>query len=91
MTHRSASADREEFGVIGWGTMPAHRVQADSAAGRLVRLRMIGAEHRRLPLTAIYRTDRPPGPAGRWLIRRFVEQGERAEAEPGVGSDHAKP
>ena len=35
---------------------------------------------RRLPLTMIYRTDHPPGPAGRWLIRRFVEQAEREAA-----------
>ncbi|MBB3904030.1 LysR family transcriptional regulator [Methylobacterium brachythecii] len=59
---------------IGWGSMPAHMVQADLDAGRLVELHMPEAKHRRLPFTAIYRTDRPPGPAGRWLIRRFAEQ-----------------
>ena len=61
---------------IGWGSMPAHMVEADIAAGRLVELRLPEATRRRLPLTAIYRTDHPPGPAGRWLIRRFVEQAE---------------
>ena len=59
---------------IGWGSMPAHMVQADLEAGRLVELHMPEAKHRRLPFTAIYRTERPPGPAGRWLIQRFVEQ-----------------
>ncbi len=59
---------------IGWGSMPAHMVQADLAAGRLVELHMPEAKRRRLPFTAIYRTDRPPGPAGRWLIQRFADQ-----------------
>lgn len=65
---------------IGWGTMPAHMVQENIEAGRLVKLRIPEAEHRLLPLTAIYRTDQPPGPAGRWLIRRFVEQSEGTRA-----------
>ena len=59
---------------IGWGSMPAHMVQADLEAGRLVELHMPEAKHRRLPFTAIYRTERQPGPAGRWLIQRFAEQ-----------------
>ncbi|GEP12030.1 LysR family transcriptional regulator [Methylobacterium gnaphalii] len=59
---------------IGWGTMPTHLVQADIDAGRLVELHMPEATHRRLPFTAIYRADKPPGPAGCWLIQRFVEQ-----------------
>ncbi len=59
---------------IGWGSMPAHMVEADLAAGRLVALPVPDAKHRRLPFTAIYRSDDPPGPAGRWLIRRFTEQ-----------------
>ena len=65
---------------IGWGSMPAHMVEADIAAGRLVELNLPEFRRRRLPLTMIYRTDHPPGPAGRWLIRRFVEQAEREAA-----------
>lgn len=65
---------------IGWGGMPAHMVAADLAAGRLVELRIPEAKRHWLPLTAIYRTDRPPGPPGRWLIQRFVEQAEREAA-----------
>ncbi|MCJ2113840.1 LysR family transcriptional regulator [Methylobacterium sp. E-025] len=61
---------------IGWGSMPAHLARADLEAGRLVALKLPEATRRLLPLTAIHRTDRPPGPAGRWLIRRFVEQAE---------------
>ena len=67
---------------IGWGSMPAHMVQADLDAGRLVELRIPEAKHRRLSFTAIYRTDRPPGPAGRWLIERFVAQAEREALAP---------
>jgi len=65
---------------IGWGSMPAHMVEADIAAGRLVELDLPDVRRRRLPLTVIYRTGHPPGPAGRWLIRRFVEQAEREAA-----------
>ena len=61
---------------IGWGSMPAQLVRADLDAGRLVELKLPEAKRRLLPLTAIYRTDHPPGPAGRWLIRRFVAQAE---------------
>ena len=60
--------------------MPAHMVEADIAAGRLVELSLPEVRRRRLPLTVIYRTDHPPGPAGRWLIRRLVEQAEREAA-----------
>ncbi|KQQ23131.1 LysR family transcriptional regulator [Methylobacterium sp. Leaf123] len=77
---------------IGWGSMPAHMVEADIAAGRLVELNLPEARRRRLPLTAIYRTDHPPGPAGRWLIRRFVEQAEReAAAREGAPVQGAPP
>ena len=59
---------------IGWGNMPEPMIAEDLAAGRLVRLEMpdsIGGDYL---MDAIYRTDTPPGPAGRWLIERFKEQ-----------------
>lgn len=59
---------------IGWGSMPAPMVEADVAAGRLVLLDIPEAMQRRLNFSAIYRTDTPPGPAARWLIRRLAEQ-----------------
>ena len=46
----------------------------------IAELNLPEVRRRRLPLTMIYRTDHPPGPAGRWLIRRFVEQAEREAA-----------
>ena len=59
---------------IGWGSMPAPMVEADLAAGRLVALAVPEAVQRRLTFSAIYRTDRPPGPAATWLIRRIAAQ-----------------
>lgn len=59
---------------IGWGNMPEPMILDDLAAGRLVRLDMpdsIGGDY---VMDAIYRTDSPPGPAGRWLIQRFKQQ-----------------
>ncbi|ANL39077.1 UNVERIFIED_ORG: DNA-binding transcriptional LysR family regulator [Rhizobium esperanzae] len=58
---------------LGWGGMPEHAVRADIAAGRLVELAVedISAGGLRLPMSAAYRSDAPPGPAGRWLIERL--------------------
>jgi DNA-binding transcriptional LysR family regulator len=56
---------------IGWGNMPKPMIEADLAAGRLVELVMpddTGADYR---LSAIYRSDTPPGPAASWLLERF--------------------
>jgi DNA-binding transcriptional LysR family regulator len=55
---------------LGWGSMPAHAVDADLKAGRLVELALQDVPQGRitLPLSAVYRANSPPGPAGRWLI-----------------------
>lgn len=55
---------------LGWGSMPAHAVEADIKAGRLVELAMQDVPQGRisLPLSAVYKATSPPGPAGRWLI-----------------------
>ena len=64
---------------IGWGYMPEPMVREDIEKRRLVRLDMREYKDAFMRLHAIYRTDTPPGPAGSWLIDRFVAQ---AEAEP---------
>ena len=58
---------------LGWGGMPMHAVKQDLHAGRLVRLSIedIPAEGLILPMSAVYLTATPPGPAGRWLIERL--------------------
>jgi DNA-binding transcriptional LysR family regulator len=59
---------------IGWGFMPEPMVREDVKKGRLVHLDMREYKDAFLRLHAIYRTDTPPGPAGSWLIDRFVAQ-----------------
>lgn len=60
---------------LGWGNLPEPLVQNDLAAGRLVRLSLAEWRERMYPFHAIYRTDTPPGPAGRWLIERMSQEG----------------
>lgn len=62
---------------LGWGGMPRYRVQADLDAGRLVRLNIedIPAGGLQLPMSAVYRADDPPGPAGRWMIEHLKQFG----------------
>ena len=56
---------------IGWGNMPLGMVEADLATGRLVRLEMPDHPGVDYPLTGIYRSDAPPGPAASWLLDRM--------------------
>lgn len=60
---------------LGWGGMPLHAVERDIASGRLVKLFMedVPLGGLRWPMTAIYRNDAPPGPAGRWMIERIKQ------------------
>ena len=54
---------------LGWGGMPLHAVEADLASGALVALAFEETRpNASISLAAIYRTDTPPGPAGRWLL-----------------------
>ncbi|MBC8752712.1 hypothetical protein F6X42_42080 [Paraburkholderia sp. WC7.3b] len=49
--------------------MPLHVVQADVDCGALVPLEFEKTRANvAISLSAIYRTDTPPGPAGRWLL-----------------------
>jgi DNA-binding transcriptional LysR family regulator len=58
---------------LGWGGMPLHAVDQDLRDGRLVRLSIeeVPETGLILPMTAIYLTAKPPGPAGRWLVERL--------------------
>jgi DNA-binding transcriptional LysR family regulator len=56
---------------LGWGGMPYEKVARDLAEGALVELHIQDAPDAEImPMSATYRADSPPGPAGRW----FVEQ-----------------
>jgi DNA-binding transcriptional LysR family regulator len=58
---------------LGWGGMPLETILADLDAGTLVPLVIQDPmpQMAAMPMSAIYRTDSPPGPAGRWLIERL--------------------
>ena len=66
---------------LGWGGMPLHAVKQDLLEGRLVTLSIedLAEESLILPMSAVYLTAKPPGPAGRWLIERLKRcSGQRA-------------
>lgn len=71
---------------LGWGGMPLHLVEADIAQGRLVSLEFEeGRANVSMSLSIFYRTDMPPGPAGRWLVdelKRAAAQYDRPAREP---------
>ncbi|NSY62232.1 LysR family transcriptional regulator [Agrobacterium tumefaciens] len=60
---------------LGWGGMPLHAVAKDIADGRLIELSIqdIPPGGLKLPMSAVYRVDAPPGPAGRWMIDRLKQ------------------
>src|SRR6202451_4068851 len=66
---------------LGWGGMPLHAVKQDLLEGRLVKLSIEDFVEQSpvLPMSAVYLTAKPPGPAGRWLIERLKQcSGQRA-------------
>ena len=76
---------------FGFGMMPLHRVEADLASGALVQIRVEDAppESYVIVMSAIYRTDTPPGPAGRWFIDRLKQEDARPlnqEASPSTAT-----
>lgn len=62
---------------LGWGGMPLHMVESDLANGTLVQLTLAESDSpASISMSAIYRTDTPPGPAGRWLIGRLKQSAD---------------
>jgi hypothetical protein len=60
--------------------MPLHTIEAELASGALIE---ITSDHappggQVIDMAAVYRTDSPPGPAGRWFIDRL----KQAQAPP---------
>lgn len=64
---------------FGFGCMPLHAVEADLESGALVQIRVEEGppESQVVAMSAIYRTDSPPGPAGRWFIDRLKQEEAR--------------
>ena len=70
---------------LGWGGMPLHIVRRDIDEGRLVVLSIedVPEGGLSLPMSAIYRTAEPPGPAGRWMIGRLMGCSSKAPVDAG--------
>jgi DNA-binding transcriptional LysR family regulator len=68
---------------LGWGNMPELMVREDLASGRLVTLDVENRPGNRYTLFAVHRSDRPPGPAARWLLDRL--SGASAEDDLAAG------
>ena len=58
---------------LGWGGMPAGAIETDLANGSLVKIGIedIPDANLVMAMSAVYRTESPPGPAGRWLVERL--------------------
>jgi DNA-binding transcriptional LysR family regulator len=70
---------------LGFGGLPVHMLEEDLASGALVQIMLEGgplSDHV-VTMSAIYRTDSPPGPAGRWFIER-LKQDDAARAKEGA-------
>lgn len=80
---------------LGWGGMPLHAVDQDLRDGRLVRLSIEDVPEAGLilPMSAVYLTAKPPGPAGRWLLERLKQcPGERSNPNLlSIGTRSASP
>jgi DNA-binding transcriptional LysR family regulator len=65
---------------LGWGSMPFLAVKEDLASGRLHELSIEDGPHDGflMPMSAVYPSAAPPGPAGRWLIERLKQCPEKA-------------
>ena len=61
---------------FGFGIMPLHMVEADLASGALVEIKVEDdpPEGHGVDMSAVYLTDSPLGPAGRWFIDRLKEE-----------------
>jgi DNA-binding transcriptional LysR family regulator len=57
---------------VGWGGMPEPMVRADLESGRLVRLDLRDWRGGEYQMQVAHKIERPPGPAGRWLIERLT-------------------
>ena len=60
---------------LGWGGMPLHAVRKDLEEGRLSVLPIedVPSDGLILPMSVVWQTKSPPGPAGRWFIERLKQ------------------
>jgi DNA-binding transcriptional LysR family regulator len=69
---------------FGFGGMPLHAIEADLASGALVEITTEDAPPggRLIEMWAVYRSDSPPGPAGRWFIEHLKQKTPPAQQMP---------
>jgi DNA-binding transcriptional LysR family regulator len=60
---------------LGWGGMPLHAVRKDLENGHLSVLPIedVPPDGLILPMSVVWQTKSPPGPAGRWFIERLKQ------------------
>ncbi len=60
---------------LGWGGMPLHAVRKDLEEGRLAALPIedVPLDGLMLPMSVVWQTKSPPGPAGRWFVDRLKQ------------------
>jgi DNA-binding transcriptional LysR family regulator len=83
---------------LGFGLMPLHMIEADLASGALIQITGESAppEGHVIAMSAVYRTDNPPGPAGRWFIDRLKQEDvhwlkENASLSAAATAKHERP
>jgi DNA-binding transcriptional LysR family regulator len=61
---------------FGFGGLPVHMLEEDLASGALVPITVedMPPSGDVITMSAIYRTDSPPGPVGRWFIERLKQE-----------------
>lgn len=59
---------------LGWGGLPTAVVEDDLREGRLVALSIDTFETSNFPVFAVWRASRPPGPAARWMVKKFRDR-----------------
>jgi len=73
---------------LGYGCLPLHVIEADLASGALVQIVLEDAppEGFVMVMSAINRTDSPPGPAGRWFMERLKQVVAEQRKESSIGA-----
>jgi DNA-binding transcriptional LysR family regulator len=73
---------------LGFGLMPLHIIEEDLASGALIQITGESAPHEGhvIAMSAVYRTDSPPGPAGRWFIDRLKEEAAQVNGNASMSS-----
>jgi DNA-binding transcriptional LysR family regulator len=75
---------------LGWGGMPADLVQPDLSQGSLVKIITEDAPNGFVvSMLAVYRTDAPPGIAGRWFIDQLKQGSQEAPTRKPQGRTSA--